>query len=103
MNKYEIYIAIFVQLLVTIPMFYIDAKNTIEPVWKNVLRFGLNPIVLVIYQFAGEQFWYATVIHSVIFQVAYIGSSYLATRQSPSPRNWVSLGLGFVAVLVSAI
>ncbi len=117
MNKYSLYIAIAVQLVLFIVMFYIDAKNTVEPLWKSVFRFGINPLVLlfyaltplvlwwtyrVIYQFTDEQFWYATIIHSLIFQIAYIGSGYMATRQVPSPRNWVSLGLGFVAVLVSA-
>ena len=117
MNKYDLYIVIAVQLVIFIIMFYIDAQNTVDPLWKNVFRFGLNPLVLlfyaltplvlwwtyrIIYQFADEQFWYAGIIHSLIFQFAYIGSSYLATRQVLSPRNWVSLALGFIAVLVSA-
>jgi len=117
MNQYSLYIAIAVQLLIATIIFYVDAKNTVEPLWENVLRFGLNPLVLlffaltplvlwwayrVIYQFAEEQFWYAAIIHTLIFQIAFIGSSYVATRQVPSTRNWISLGLGLVAVLVSA-
>ena len=47
MNKYSLYAAIAIQLVLFIIQFYIDAKNTIEPLWKNVLRFGLNPLVLV--------------------------------------------------------
>jgi len=117
MNKYDLYIAVAVQLLLFTIMMYIDAKNTVEPLWKTVLRFGLNPFVLaffaltpivlwwtyrVIYQFADEQFWYAAVIHGLIFQIAFIGAGYVATQQVPSNRNWISLGLGFIAVLVSA-
>ncbi len=117
MTKYDLYIALAVQLVILTIVFYIDAKNTIDPLWKNVVRFGFNPLVLaffaltpillwwtyrVIYRFANEQFWYAGIIHSLIFQLAYLSSSYLATHQIPSTRNWISLALGFVAVLVSA-
>jgi hypothetical protein len=117
MNKYNIFVAAAIQLVFFTIFFYIDAKNTVEPLWKNVLSFGLNPLVLVFYaltpimiwwtyrvfyQFAKEQFWYAGFMHSLIVQVAYVGSSYLATRQALSPRNWVSLALGLLAVIVSA-
>jgi hypothetical protein len=117
MNKINLYAAIAIQLVVFNIMFYIDAKNTVEPLWKNVLHFGLNPLVLaffaltplllwwtyrVIYQYVDEQFWYASLIHALIFQVAFVGSSYLATRQVPSTRNWLSLALNLVAVFVSA-
>lgn len=117
MNKLSVYIAFSIQFILFTILLYIDAKNTVEPLWETVLRFGLNPLWLMfsallpivlwwtyrtIYQFAKEQFWYAGFIHSLIIQIAYIGSSYLATRQVPSPRNWLSLALGIAAVLVSA-
>ena len=117
MKKWNLYIALLIQFFLLTIFFYIDAINIIEPIWKKVLNFGLNPLVLLfyalapialwwthrtIYQFTKNDFWYAGIIHTLLAQIAYLGASYIVTQQPLSSRNWLSILLGIVGIAISA-
>ena len=96
--------------------FYIDARQTTAPDWASVVRFGLNPFVLIylalsafpiwwsyraMYAFFDGRFWGAALLQGMVIQVTYVLASYLGSKQVPSLREGLALGLVFLSVLVA--
>ncbi len=108
--------AILVQVVAFGIYFYIDARQTTAPNWSSVVRFGLHPLVLLyfafsvfpvwwsyrtMYEFYGQRFWAAALLQGLVIQVTYVLASYLGSRQVPSVREAIALGLVFLSVIVA--
>jgi len=96
--------------------FYIDARQTTAPDWGSVVRFGLQPLTLLyfafsvfpiwwsyraLYEFYGQRFWAAAMLQGFIIQVTYVLASYVGSRQVPSLRESIAIGLVFISVVVA--
>ena len=109
-------LAIGIQLVIFSIYFYVDARQTTAPDWSSVLRFGLHPLVLLyfafsvfpiwwsyraMYEFYGQRFWAAAMLQGLVIQTTYVLASYLGSRQVPSLRESIAIGLVFLSVLVA--
>ncbi|MFZ5855228.1 MAG: hypothetical protein ACOYZ6_00205 [Chloroflexota bacterium] len=109
-------LAILVQIIAFGIYFYIDARQTTAPDWASVVKFGLNPLALLyfafsvfpvwwsyrtMYEFYGQRFWAAAMLQGLVIQFTYVLASYLGSRQVPSLREGVAIGLVFLSVLVA--
>jgi hypothetical protein len=112
----KLIVAILVQIIVFGIYFYIDARQTTAPDWASVVRFGLNPFVLLyfafsvfpvwwsyraMYEFYGQRFWAAAMLQGLVIQVTYVLASYLGSRQMPNLREGIAISLVFISVLVA--
>lgn len=108
--------AILVQVIAFGIYFYIDARQTTVPDWASVVRFGLRPLVLLyfafsvfpvwwsyrtMYEFYGQRFWAAAMLQGFVIQVTYVLASYIGSKQVPSPRESIAIGLVFLSVVVA--
>lgn len=108
--------AILVQVIAFGIYFYIDARQTTVPDWASVVRFGLRPLVLLyfafsvfpvwwsyrtMYEFYGQRFWAAAMLQGFVIQVTYVLASYIGSKQVPSPREGIAIGLVFLSVVVA--
>lgn len=108
--------AILIQVIAFGIYFYIDARQTTAPDWSSVVRFGLHPLALLyfafsvfpiwwsyrtMYEFYGQRFWAAAMLQGFIIQVTYVLASYAGSRQTPSLRESIAIGLVFLSVLVA--
>ena len=109
-------LAIGVQAVIFSIYFYVDARQTTAPDWSSVLKFGLNPLVLLyfafsvfpiwwsyraMYEFYGQRFWAAAMLQGMVIQSTYVLASYLGSRQAPTLREGVAIGLVFLSVIVA--
>jgi hypothetical protein len=109
-------LAILVQIIAFGIYFYIDARQTTAPDWASVVKFGLNPLALLyfafsvfpvwwsyrtMYEFYGQRFWAAAMLQGLVIQFTYVLASYLGSRQIPSLREGIAIGLVFLSVLVA--
>jgi hypothetical protein len=109
-------LAIIVQIIAFGIYFYIDARQTTAPDWASVVKFGLHPLALLyfafsvfpvwwsyraMYEFYGQRFWAAAMLQGFIVQVTYVLASYLGSKQIPSLREGIAIGLVFLSVLVA--
>ena len=53
------------------------------------------------YEFYGQRFWAAAMLQGFIIQVTYVLASYIGSRQVPSLRESIAIGLVFLSVLVA--
>jgi hypothetical protein len=53
------------------------------------------------YAFYEGRFWAASMLQGLIIQVTYVLASYLGSRQAPTLREGIAIGLVFVSVLVA--
>lgn len=112
----KLLLAIFVQIIAFGIYFYIDARQTTAPSWDSVVRFGLNPLALLffafsvfpvwwsyrtMYEFYEQRFWAAAMLQGFIIQVTYVLASYFGSRQLPTLREAIAIGLVFLSVLVA--
>jgi hypothetical protein len=112
----KLILPIFVQIVFFGIYFYIDARQTTAPDWASVLKFGLNPLTLIyfafsvfpiwwsyraLYEFYEQRFWAASMLQGFIIQLTYVLASYLGSRQTPSVREGIAIGLVFLSVLVA--
>ncbi|WKZ49962.1 MAG: hypothetical protein QY329_10920 [Anaerolineales bacterium] len=96
--------------------FYIDARQTTAPNWASVVKFGLNPLTLLyfafsvfpvwwsyraMYAFYNQRFWAAAMLQGFIVQFTYVLASYFGSKQIPSLREGLAIGLVFLSVLVA--
>lgn len=108
--------AILIQVIGFGIYFYIDARQTTARDWASVVRFGLHPFALLyfafsvfpiwwsyraLYEFYGQRFWAAAMLQGFIIQVTYVMASYIGSRQVPSLREGIAIGLVFLSVLVA--
>jgi hypothetical protein len=109
--------AILVQVIAFGIFFYIDARQTTAPDWASVVRFGLHPLALLyfafsvfpvwwsyrtMYEFYEQRFWAAAMLQGFVIQVTYVLASYIGSRQMPSLRESIAIGLVFLSVLVAS-
>jgi hypothetical protein len=109
-------LAILVQIIAFGIYFYIDARQTTAPDWASVVKFGLNPLALLyfafsvfpvwwsyraMYEYYGGRFWAAAMLQGLVIQLTYVLASYLGSRQIPSLREGIAIGLVFLSVLVA--
>ena len=109
-------LAILVQIIAFGIYFYIDARQTTAPDWASVVKFGLHPLALLyfafsvfpvwwsyrtMYEFYGQRFWAAAMLQGLVIQFTYVLASYLGSRQIPSLREGIAIGLVFLSVLVA--
>lgn len=109
-------LAILVQVVVFGIYFYIDARQTTAPDWASVVRFGMNPLALfyfafsvfpvwwsyrTLYEFYDQRFWAAAMLQGFVIQFTYVLASYLGSKQVPTAREGVAIGLVFLSVLVA--
>jgi len=107
---------VLTQILIFGIYFYVDARQTTAPDWASVLRFGMRPLVLIffafsvfpiwwsyrtLYEFYGQRFWAAAMLQGFVIQFTYVLASYLGSRQVPTLREGVAIGLVFLSVLVA--
>src|SRR5512139_823445 len=112
----KLVLAIFIQIIAFGIYFYIDARQTTAPDWSSVVRFGLHPLALfyfafsvfpvwwsyrAMYEFYGQRFWAAALLQGLVIQVTYVLASYLGSKQVPSVREGIAIGLVFLSVLVA--
>lgn len=112
----KLVLAISIQLVLFSVFFYIDARQTTAPDWASVVRFGMHPLALlyfafsvfpmwwsyrVMYEFYEQRFWAAAMLQGFIVQATYVLASYLGSKQIPSLREGIAIGLVFLSVLVA--
>ncbi len=112
----KLLLAISTQVLLFGIFFYIDARQTTAPNWASVLKFGLNPLALLyfafsvfplwwsyraLYAFYDQRFWAAAMLQGFIVQVTYVLASYLGSRQIPTLKEGIAIGLVFLSVIVA--
>ena len=112
----KLILAVLVQVIIFGIYFYIDARQTTVQDWASVVRFGLNPLVLfyfafsvfpiwwsyrTLYQFYDQRFWAAAMLQGFVIQFTYVLASYLGSKQVPTPREGLALGLVFLSVFVA--
>lgn len=112
----KLILAVFVQIILFGIYFYVDARQTTAPDWASVVKFGLNPFVLIyfalsvfpvwwsyrtMYEFYEQRFWAASMLQGFIIQVTYVLASYLGSRQTPNFREGIAISLVFLSVLVA--
>ncbi|HJS19250.1 MAG TPA: hypothetical protein VJ785_10920 [Anaerolineales bacterium] len=112
----KLLLPVFIQTAIFGIYFYIDARQTTAPDWASVVRFGLNPIALLffafsvfpiwwsyraMYAFFDQRFWAAAMLQGFIIQLTYVLASYLGSRQAPTLREGLAIGLVFLSVLVA--
>ena len=112
----KLILAIGTQLVIFSIYFYVDARQTTAPTWSSVLQFGLHPFVLLyfafsvfpiwwsyraMYEFYGQRFWAAAMLQGMVIQVTYVLASYLGSRQAPTLREGIAIGLVFLSVIVA--
>ncbi len=112
----KLFLAVFTQVLLFGIFFYIDARQTTAPSWASVLKFGLNPLALLyfafsvfplwwsyrtMYAFYDQRFWAAAMLQGFIVQATYVLASYLGSKQIPTLREGIAIGLVFASVLVA--
>jgi hypothetical protein len=112
----KLVLAIFIQIIAFGIYFYIDARQTTAPDWASVVRFGLHPLALLyfafsvfpvwwsyraMYEFYGQRFWAAALLQGLVIQVTYVLASYLGSKQVPSVREGIALGLVVLSVIVA--
>lgn len=96
---------------------YINARNMTSGSWKEIIRFGLRPAVLLffaccpilvwgfnkeLFEFIGCRFWYTGVIMAGIEFAAYIAGSYLFYRTLPSPTEAIALAFVLTGIVIGA-
>ncbi len=112
----KLVLAICVQLVIFGIFFYIDARQTTAPDWASVVRFGLHPLALLyfafsvfpmwwsyraMYEYYEQRFWAAAMLQGFIVQVTYVLASYLGSKQVPTLREGIAIGLVFLSVVVA--
>lgn len=112
----KLVLAIFIQIIAFGIYFYIDARQTTAPDWASVVRFGLHPLALLyfafsvfpvwwsyraMYEFYEQRFWAAALLQGLVIQVTYVLASYLGSKQVPSVREGIALGLVVLSVIVA--
>ncbi len=112
----KVILAIVVQIVFFGIFFYIDARQTTAPDWASVVKFGLHPLALLyfafsvfpiwwsyrtMYEFYGGRFWAAAMLQGLIVQVTYVLASYLGSKQMPSLREGIAIGLVLLSVIVA--
>ena len=112
----KLILPVLIQVIVFGIYFYIDARQTTAPDWASVVRFGLNPLILLYfafsvipvwwsyrawYEFYGQRFWAAAMLQGFVIQFTYVLASYLGSRQIPTLREGFAIGLVFLSVLVA--
>jgi drug/metabolite transporter (DMT)-like permease len=95
---------------------YINAKWMTSGSWREILRYGVRPGVLVffalspilvwgcnheIYQGIGGRFWCMGAVMGSIELLAYLVGSWLFYREFPDLREWLALLLVFAGLLVA--
>jgi hypothetical protein len=97
--------------------FFIDARMTVAETWQSVLRFGLNPLVVLFFGLTPlvlwwsyrqvlatvGSFWLATMIQGAVLQAVYIFCSYLGSKQKPTIGEAIGLMLSMTAVIVAGV
>ena len=53
------------------------------------------------YEFFEQRFWAAAMLQGLVIQVTYVLASYLGSRQVPTLREAVAIGLVFLSVIVA--
>jgi hypothetical protein len=96
--------------------FFLDARQMIAPEWKSVLKLGLNPLMILFYglsvipiwwsyrqfyAFFDNHFWITSLVQGLVLQTTYVIASYLGSRQVPTFREAIALGLMFVGILIA--
>ena len=109
-------LAIGVQAVIFSIYFYVDARQTTAPNWSSVIKFGLNPFVLLyfafsvfpiwwsyraMYEYFGQRFWAAAMLQGFVIQVTYVLASYAGSKQVPTWREGIAIGLVFLSVVVA--
>jgi len=112
----KVILAVFVQIILFGIFFYIDARQTTAPDWASVVKFGLHPLALLyfafsvfpiwwsyraLYEFFDQRFWAAAMLQGLVIQITYVLASYLGSKQIPSLREGIAIGLVFLSVLVA--
>ena len=112
----KLILPILVQIVFFGIFFYIDARQTTAPDWASVLKFGLNPLILLyfafsvfpiwwsyraLYEFYNQRFWAAAMLQGFIIQATYVLASYIGSKQIPTLREGIAIGLVFLSVLVA--
>ena len=113
---FKLVLAIFVQIIAFGIYFYIDARQTTALDWAGVVKFGLHPLTLLffafsvfpvwwsyrtMYEFYGQRFWAAAMLQGFIIQATYVLASYAGSKQIPSLREGLAIGLVFLSVIVA--
>ena len=112
----KLILPIFLQIIFFGIYFYIDARQTTAPDWASVVRFGLKPYVLLyfafsvfpvwwsyraLYEFFEQRFWAAAMLQGFVIQLTYVLASYFGSKQVPTVREGIAIGLVFLSVIVA--
>ena len=112
----KLILAIAVQVICFGIYFYVDARQTTAPDWATVVRFGLHPLTLIyfafsvfpvwwsyraLYEFFDQRFWAAAMLQGFVIQLTYVLASYFGSKQVPTVREGIAIGLVFLSVIVA--
>ncbi len=112
----KLILAVLVQVICFGIYFYIDARQTTAPSWASVVKFGLHPLALLYFAFSvfpvwwsyrtfyayfDQRFWAAAMLQGLVIQVTYVLASYFGSRQIPTLREAIAIGLIFLSVIIA--
>lgn len=109
--------ALAVQASLFAVFFYTDARMTVSSVEKivrfglrptTILFFGLSPIAMwwtmsTVYKQLDRRLWLGSFIQGFLIQLVYTAAYWRGSGIAPTPKNAVSLALGVLGILISAL
>ncbi len=75
-----------------------------NPLTLFYFAFSVFPIwwsYRALYAFYDQRFWAAAMLQGFVIQFTYVLASYLGSKQVPSMREGIAIGLVFLSVLVA--
>lgn len=113
----QLILAIILQLVIFSAFQFFDARMATAPTFKAVLRFGLNPLVILAYGAASIGIWWsyrtvtvatggrylaALTIVGPGIAIARIVFACLGSHQAPTVREGAALALGILGAIIVA-
>jgi len=117
MSKLPVVAAVLLQVVIFSAFQFFDARMATAPTFKSVLKFGLNPLVILAYgaasigiwwsyrtvtQAAGGRYFTAWLAVGPAIAIVRLLFAYLGSRQIPTPREAVAIALGLIGAVIVA-
>jgi len=115
--KLSVVAAVLLQIVVFSAFQFFDARMATAPTFRTVLKFGLNPLVILAYgaasigiwwsyrivtQAAGGRYFTAWLAVGPAIVIARVLFAYLGSKQAPTPREAIAIALGIIGAVIVA-